>query len=361
MSKTNILFVGSFAHLSKSGHSGGMTKMCQYILDSNISEQVNWYLLDSTAPHNRLRSFIERLVPAIKRLFYFVWLLLTKRVDKVFVFAAQGFGFYEKGLMILLAKLFRKDTVLALRSGFLMKDIRASKSFKKRARIIFKYCDVIICQSSNWINFLESEVGVSSQKITIIANTVDMPQNKVELTAHNPVNFLFMGFIEKNKGIFDLITALSGVESSDWHLDIAGEGIGSKRIKNKIRESGLEEQITYHGWVHGAEKDKLLQNADVIILPSYHEGMPNVLLEAMASSTAVIASNVGGIPDLVEHGQNGYLVEAGDIDQLAYYMNVYLLKREIIPQHKAAGKLKIESSFSLEVIIPKFAHVLINN
>ena len=64
MKKTSIIFVGSFDHLSKGDHVGGMTKMCQYILDSNISEKVDWHLIDSTAPHNRIRSFVNHGRPS---------------------------------------------------------------------------------------------------------------------------------------------------------------------------------------------------------------------------------------------------------------------------------------------------------
>jgi len=361
LKKPGIIFVGSFAHLSKSGHSGGMTKMCQYILDSEISNQVNWHLIDSTAPHNKYRSFLERFFPAIKRVLLFIWFLLTRRVDKVFVFAAQGFGFYEKGLMILIAKAFGKKTILAPRSGFLMKDINSSERFKNRALKIFKKSDIIVCQGSNWKSFLLDKLDLDERKIVIIPNGVVLRKQVHKEINPKRINFLFMGFVEKNKGIYDIVKSLLELEEDNWHLNIAGEGVALVDIKDIVINSNRNTNFSFHGWVTGNVKEQLLQNADVLLLPSYWEGMPNVILEAMARSTAVISSNVGAIQDMIIQGESGFIIEAGNIEQLTTAIKTYLLNPVQIQQHKEAGVLKIEKDFTIDRIIPKFAEILINN
>ena len=359
MKKTSIIFVGSFAHLAKGEHVGGMTKMCQYILDSNISEKVNWQLIDSTAPHNKMRNFLTRFFPAIKRLTLFFWILMTKKVDKVFVFAAQGFGFYEKGLMIMLAKAFNKRTIIALRSGFLMKDIEQSNSFSRRAKRIFGKTDIVVCQGSNWVEFLKKHVGVKEHKIKIIPNCVEKSLSDGSIAVSHPVKLLFMGFVEKNKGIYDIIDALVSIKEDNWQLDIAGEGIAMNDIQAMLLELPLKEKIKCHGWVSGDQKEGLLQDADVLLLPSYWEGMPNVILEAMSRNTAVISTDVGAIPDMIDPKDNGYIMKPGDVDQLAKYISTYLQNNELIKQHKERGKLKIEKNFTVDRIIPKFADILI--
>lgn len=359
MKKTSIIFVGSFSHLAKSGHVGGMTKMCQYIFDSHISEKVNWHLVDSTAPHNRMRGFLTRLFPAIKRLLLFFWLLITKKVDKVFVFAAQGLGFYEKGLMIMMAKAFNKQTIMALRSGFLIKDIEQSSSFRKRAKQIFSKIDIVVCQGSNWLEFLEKQVNVQENKVVIIPNCVELPKVSAPVSVSQPVRLLFMGFVEKNKGIYDIIDALSSIKEDNWRLDIAGKGIAMHDIQAKLLKSPIKNSVEFHGWVTGKTKEQLLNEADILLLPSYWEGMPNVILEAMARNTAVISTDVGAIPDLIDSGENGYILKPGDVNHLTNHINTYLRNIGLIEQHKERGKLKIQKSFTVDRIIPKFAEILI--
>ena len=231
MRKPGIIFVGSFSHLAKTAHAGGMTKMCQLILDSDISKKVQWHLIDSTAPHNKIRSFRQRAIPAIRRLTTFIWFLLTKRVDKVFIFTSQGWGFYEKGLMVLIAKAFRKKTILALRSGFLMKDIDSSEVFKKRAAHILKNSDIIIVQGNYWKEFLTDQFNISEQKIVIIPNGIERKHYMPTVKKDKVLRLLFMGFIEKNKGIYDVLEALSLLKTGRWELDIAGDGIALRNVR----------------------------------------------------------------------------------------------------------------------------------
>ena len=359
MSKPAIIFVGSFAHLSKTDHSGGMTKMCQHILDSDISDRVQWYLIDSTAPHNKIRSFITRLFPAIRRVLVFVWLLLSKKIDKVFIFTSQGFGFYEKGVMILIAKAFNKCTILALRSGFLIKDIESSNRFKRRAKHIFDKSDDIVVQGTNWKSFLIDYCKVGESKIHIIPNCVDKTDSVINEGFQDPCRLLFMGFVEKNKGIYELIKAIKLLDIDGWQLDIAGDGIALQDIKDLTEQQGLADKIVFHGWVKGGLKENLYRDADIIILPSYHEGMPNAILEAMARSTAVISTDVGAIPDLIDQGKNGFLIKPSEYISIAEKIKFYLQNSDVLSQHKEASRLKIENHFTVDRIIPKFAQLLI--
>src|SRR5690606_1577459 len=103
---------------------------------------------------------------------------------------------------------------------------------------------------------------------------------------------------------------------------------------------------------------KILNEADILILPSYREGCPNVILEAMASKTAIIASNVGAIPDLIKSGENGFLINSGDADAIAKYITEYLKDPKLILSHSTNGLDFVRRNNSISAVIPKFRKLL---
>lgn len=140
---------------------------------------------------------------------------------------------------------------------------------------------------------------------------VDLNQGKTTL--------LYLGALTRNKGVQDLINAFAKAYSKNkmLRLMIGGTGPLEDDIKALIKRHGLEKAVTLLGWITGFEKDRAFKHSDIFVLPSYIEGMPISILEAMADQIAVIATAVGGIPDLITDSVNGLLVEPGDIDGIA--------------------------------------------
>jgi glycosyltransferase involved in cell wall biosynthesis len=133
---------------------------------------------------------------------------------------------------------------------------------------------------------------------------------------------LYLGYLGRAKGSYDLIDAMrrliSGNVEAICHL--VGEELtrGEKDgLRKRIIAAKLEKSARLHPPVFGLQKLNFFRDADVLVCPSHHEGMPMVVLEAMACGLPIIATNVGGLPDLVQNGVNGLLVPPGQPDQLA--------------------------------------------
>jgi glycosyltransferase involved in cell wall biosynthesis len=120
---------------------------------------------------------------------------------------------------------------------------------------------------------------------------------------------LYLGRYHHSKGIFDLAQAARLHTEADQEIIYECHGTGRK-------PEGLSDRFRCLGWVGGQEKLNLLRCSKVLVLPSYFEGFPNSLLEAMACGTPVVASDVGATPDLVKNGENGMLIRAGDVNGL---------------------------------------------
>ena len=130
------------------------------------------------------------------------------------------------------------------------------------------------------------------------------------------IKIMFMGSLDKRKGIIDLLKALKKIEEKEIVIDIYGK-FTDEETKNEydrlIKE--LDKRVVFHGYVSGDKKEEAFQNADIFILPSYAEGMPIVIMEAIAFGCAIISTKVGAIPEIVLP-ENGLLVCPGDIGEL---------------------------------------------
>lgn len=127
--------------------------------------------------------------------------------------------------------------------------------------------------------------------------------------------FTFVGRLEDGKGLFDLIEAIERARRDrDLHLLIAGSGSEQQRLRDAIKARGLGSSVTMLGYRDDVAN--IYAITDVLVLPSYREGTPRVITEALASGVPVIATDIAGIPEQVAHEDNGLLIEPGDVEGL---------------------------------------------
>ena len=127
---------------------------------------------------------------------------------------------------------------------------------------------------------------------------------------------LCIGRLCAEKGHVTLLEAFARLDRPDVRLVLAGDGELRDLIEGRIRDLGLEGRVRITGWIGSDEVRRLIGDATLIVQPSLMEGLPVVLMEAMAQGRAVISTFVAGIPELVEAGRTGWLVPAGDVDSL---------------------------------------------
>ncbi len=133
------------------------------------------------------------------------------------------------------------------------------------------------------------------------------------------VNLLFVGRVEVNKGLSELLACLSGNMPFDWHLTIVGNGAFMPEVKRLIKQYGMSEKVELAGFISfGPHLMEQYKSHDIFILPSYSEGLPQVVLEAMAGGCFVMATNVGGTPDVVDSGRTGLLFSPKSVAELSH-------------------------------------------
>lgn len=191
----------------------------------------------------------------------------------------------------------------------------SSNKIKKKIQYMINNVDGLICLSNYWKDFFENEF--SPKKIKIIPNIVSYP---VLQKSKTKVQFeiLFLGYISERKGIWLLLDVIESIKeklSNRVVFNIGGNGEVEKLLQS-LKTKKLESIVNYVGWVSGENKNTLMNRADAFILPSYNEGLPISILEAMTYKLPIISTNVGGISEVVKNKVNGFLLEPGNADEL---------------------------------------------
>jgi glycosyltransferase involved in cell wall biosynthesis len=177
----------------------------------------------------------------------------------------------------------------------------------------------------------------------------DKPQTA---TVDRFVRVLFAGTMGKLKGERDLIAALRRVPDLTSRVRLVMLGRGAETIEPLCRESGLWPVIDHFGAVPLDERVTFFKWADLFVLPTYAEGMPMVVLEAMAAGLPIISTPVGGIPELIENGVEGFLVEPGDVNALADRITRLVEDRTERQQMGARGQAKARE-FDLSLVLER--------
>jgi L-malate glycosyltransferase len=210
---------------------------------------------------------------------------------------------------------------------------------------VLNTADAIVCENNNLKALLVSQ-GLDSKKINLIRNGVNLdifqPGNSMEARKklglkNDQLILLSIGSLNKNKNHALLINAFSEIvaSKSPLHLYIIGEGEEQNRLKKQIKELELEQKITLIELLDHKSISEWMKAADIFILPSRNEGTPNSLLEAMASGLPVIASQVGGVPELIQESIEGLLFESDSKDDLKEKLNKLIKDNQL---QKLLGK-----------------------
>lgn len=154
-------------------------------------------------------------------------------------------------------------------------------------------------------------------RVATLYNAVDVPAaNPYSLSARG---VLMLGRLGERKGVYDLLKAIKKIDGEvapDVKFYLCGDG-EVERVKERVAELGIGHRIAHIGWIDGEQKERILADTMINILPSYHEGLPMTILETMARGIPNISTPVASIPEVITDGETGLLVRPGDVDAIA--------------------------------------------
>jgi glycosyltransferase involved in cell wall biosynthesis len=259
-------------------------------------------------------------------------LLLRGEVDLVHFHVSEKGSVLRIALLALGVKLFGKFIVIHTHGPEFHVFYDSQPRLLQRAiSRFFRMGDRVIVLSQHWQQYYIQILGLDSSKLTILPNPITYPQDvvcdrdrRVNIvsceTLAAKITVVFLGRLGQRKGIYDLLdayAALPGEIQSRSQLIVAGDG-EIEQVQQYVERLKLSNLVRVLGWIDRNERDLWLSQSDIFVLPSYNEGLPLALLEAMGWGLVTIATPVGGIPEYVIPNQTGLLVEPGNRSQLIY-------------------------------------------
>ena len=260
----------------------------------------------------------------------------------------------------IVAKIVRKPIIIT-GHGMDITNFENSYFFKKLILFSLNNCNKTIAVSEDLAQKMKS-LGIHQSNISVLRNGVDTtrfkPLKNKDLREKYKIKdkeilTLFVGYLDTFKGIFEMINTFNKIKKDNdaAKLMIVGTGPKKSELQNRVHDLGLEKSVIFTGNVEPENIQKYYQAADIFVLPSHVDsgGPPLVFMEAMACGLPVIGTNVGGIPEGIENGVNGFIVPPRNVDKLAKKLEI-LIKDENLRKEFGNNSLRKinENSMTLE-------------
>ncbi|MFT6044231.1 MAG: glycosyltransferase involved in cell wall biosynthesis [Porticoccaceae bacterium] len=332
---------------------GGISTVVNTYRENGLFERCNVTYVSTHCDGSK----IKKIVNAMLAFFKCVYLLLFRSVDVVHIHLSSRASFWRKAVFILLCRLFSKPLIVHLHGSEFREffDQELGGKLRKVAVWIFSTADVIVTLSLEWEKWVKATVD--GPRVLTIQNSIN-PLYAEGGSERNSNQLLFLGRIGTRKGAYDLIRALKDVKEHYPKVRLLMGGDGEiDQAKSLVKELSLEDNVEFIGWVKGGHKNKLLFESSMFILPSYNEGMPMSILEALAAGLPVISTTIGGIPEQVTDGVEGFLIEPGDVEMLSERIQTLLGSSDLRAQMSSAARKKFNSSFSADKLLPQLENL----
>lgn len=196
-----------------------------------------------------------------------------------------------------------------------------SRAAQKVFAVVYKLANKVICVSHSVKDFLIKTGEIPAEKCCVLYNPVSIPKAFPKVPSEK-FEIVYVGRLEKVKNVETLINAFHVVRNDNLNLTIVGDGRERASLENLVKELKIEENITFEGFQN--EPSRFLCSADLYVLPSYSEGFGIAAVEAMFLKVPVLATQVGGVPEFINDGGNGWLFNPTSVKDLAAKLHAIL-------------------------------------
>lgn len=322
---------------------GGISSVLS-IYNRNFKDSLNMRFIASYSGDLRIKDLLFFSLTLIKVLY-----LCISKKHIVFHIHSSTYGSYlRKSILARICMTFGKKVIFHIHGAdfdSFLEDI--SSRYKKKIIKLLNEVDELVVLSESWYKFFSEYV--SSEKIRVIFNPSESYSATYIKRSNPKVKVLFMGRIGQRKGAYDLINAVRKIRLLNFTLDLIGDGEGDK-IRAIVKRKNLNKLVNIQDWIPHEKVWSLYDEADILVLPSYAEGMPMSILEAVGKGLPVIATSVGGIPEVVIDGKNGFVIEPGDIEALAEKLNILISDASLREEMGRNGLKLAGEKFSIDKI-----------
>lgn len=288
-------------------------------------------------------------------------MLFQEKEILVHVHGASRASFWRKSTFIIPAIWAGVPFIFHLHGGGFMQFYgdecgRLAKAF---VRYVLNKSATIIVLSESWLESMRTIASIPD--VVVLPNPGPSPPAAGEAMSRDTSTILFLGRVCEEKGIFVLMEAFAKVleEFPQAQLMCAGDG-ELRELAELARELNINDRVEMLGWVDEKQRTELLLTSSIFVLPSFTEGLPMSILEAMSASLPVIATPVGGIPDVIRNEETGILVPVSDVISLSAAICRLLGDSALRESIGRRAQAEFKMRFDLDVVIPQLESIYRN-
>jgi glycosyltransferase involved in cell wall biosynthesis len=272
------------------------------------------------------------------------------------VHCASRASFWRKALFMAIGRLAKCPVVFHLHGAEFARfyEAECGKLGRRTIRYFLDRAACVIVLSERWRAWMTRVT--ENPRVVCIANPA--PAVNERSASPRDAMLLFLGRLERRKGIFDLLDAVCALRAQIPGIRLVCAGDGDlESVVQYAERLGIARAVAVPGWVGAAEKQSLLSRAALLVLPSYAEGLPMSLLEAMAAGVPVLATAVGGIPDVVTDGVNGFLFRPGDSATLERLLRRLMHDAQLRMRIATAARETIRLRFAADRVLAELDEI----
>ncbi len=327
-----------------------MFKVADYLIQAQSSDEVEGHATLKPLDTRGGRSAAYSAWMMLTAIYKIVGGKATGGLRGVHVNMAERLSLFRKGIIIFVCRSLGIPVILHLHAAQLHHFYKGlPRGLQWMTRWFFSMANHCIVLGHAASAFVINELKVPPDKVSIVINgvpTASVPRRT--RVPGTPYKILFLGNLSERKGVSDLLAAVSKLGFPQEQLIVSMAGGGDiETYTAKASSLGISSIVRFEGWSDQDKAARLLAEADVLILPSYDEGLPLVILEALANGVAVICTPVGEIPSVLTDGLNALFVMPGDIDGIAKGIANIIDDVELRVRLENNGKAIYDSQFSI--------------
>ena len=329
------------------GWYGGVVHFVELLRRSFSGSVISEHFLVGRRKH--CSGFVCRITQPAVDMFRLIGVARSGRYDIFHLNPSlNGAALWRDGLFLRVLRFRKSGRVVVFFHGWdesTDRKIRNNRLLRTLFRLTFGYVDRFLVLSGAVKNSL-SRLDIDPARITVTTTMFDAEEfRSAERQEGGPhVNLLFLSRFVREKGVYELLQSVRDIvrRYADVRLILAGDGLEMQAMRDWVAESGMNSLVEFTGYVRAYDKVQTMVRSDIYLLPSYTEGCPVSLLEAMAVGLPVVASAVGAIPELLRDGVNGFLLQKIDAASITAALEPLLADSEL---RRAIGRTNREMAW----------------
>jgi len=345
MNRLRILMFGP--HLNS---TTGSANVVNNWLEAGLENKIELHYI-STLKKSLPDRYANKFIDAVIAYLLLVIKTTTRKFDIVHINMSTHMSFFRKFFIFKWAKLMKIKTIVHIHGSKFKEFCNESNPFVKlMIKNVLDSADAVFALSNSWKRFINNIS--KSKNVYIVYNGASLKKFSKKINNKNLIFISFMGRLGKRKGVYDLLDAFEKLipDFPSARLILGGDGEVNK-VRKLVVKKKLKERINVLGWVSGEQKIKVFRESDIYVLPSYNEGLPGSILEAMAAGVPIISTPVGGIPEAVIENRNGYLVNPGDVDDLSKKLKILCQNKKLREKMGKESRDIIKEKFEIKKIV----------